>query len=289
MSQVFETLQDRYRDLMAEGPGGLRDEAYLERVRVLLQEMREAGAVVGDPDERSLLRAYMRFLAALLLRAGQELPEMDLMPLDRERRPVRFPADRPRVPAWVWGLVGAAAIVVVAGLIGMAGLSFGAFSPGPAPTLPPTPSSPPPTSTPAPTPTPTPTPSPTPTPRPSTPAFSPITIALGMLSPTEPFLVGDEFDWNTRAVYAVFDYTGMRDELAWSVVWVRNGEEIARESHFWDLERDGVSGTLWVAYFNPDGTVLRGGDYTVSLYIENRLAAEASFRIRYYVPPTPQS
>jgi hypothetical protein len=100
----------------------------------------------------------------------------------------------------------------------------------------------------------------------------------------EPVLVGNEFDWNTRAVYAIFDYARMRPGLPWSAVWTRNGREIARQTGFWDR---GEAGRAWVVYFNPDGTVLFGGDYTVSLYIADQLQAEASFRIRYYIPRTP--
>jgi len=291
MSQVFETLRDRYRDLVARTVETVADEDLLEAVRTFLADAREAGEVVADPGERSQLRAYMRFLAAFLHEAGQEVPEIGLLPLDRERWPEGPPAGRPGpgIPAWVWGLTGAAGLVVLAGLVVVAGLAFGAGPLRPPATPLPTATLPPPTPTPRPTSTPTPLPSPTvtPTPVPPEPAFSDLTIALGMLSPTEPFLVGDEFDWNTRAVYAVFDYAGMRDGLAWSVVWTRNGEEIARESHIWDLERYGQSGTLWSAYFNPDGNVLWGGDYTVSVYLEGDLEAEASFHIRYYVPRSP--
>ncbi|MBC7228586.1 MAG: hypothetical protein H5T61_15365, partial [Thermoflexales bacterium] len=114
--------------------------------------------------------------------------------------------------------------------------------------------------------------------------FSALTIALGVLPTGEPVLVGNEFDWNTRAVYAIFDYAGMRSGLSWSAVWTRNGREIARQTGLWDREG---AGRAWVVYFNPDGTVLFGGDYTVSLYIEDQLQAEASFRVRYYVPRTP--
>jgi hypothetical protein len=128
-------------------------------------------------------------------------------------------------------------------------------------------------------------PTPTFTPRPPTPVFGELTVALGMLSPTEFFLTGNEFDWNTKAVYAVFDYADVRDGSSWSVVWTRDEEEVARENHIWDVEREGRSGTQWVVYFNPDGTVLQGGDYTVSLYVDGELEAEASFLIRYYVPP----
>lgn len=285
MSQVFEVLQDRYRDLVSRSLTGVNDEPFLESLRIFLSDARQAGAVVADPVERSLLRSYMRFLATLLGEAGDEVPAVELLPLDRERWPRQPPtASRPGTPVWVWLLVGAAAFVVLAGLAGVVGFWAGrplAQAPTPTP-APPTATVPPPTPTLAPSPTAT--PRPTPTPRPVTPAFSDLTVALGMLSPSEPFLVGDDFDWNTRAVYAVFDYRGMRDGLAWSVVWTRNGEEVARESHFWDLQRHGSSGTLWVAYFNPDGTLLYGGDYTVSLFIEGQLQAEALFRIRYYVP-----
>ena len=147
----------------------------------------------------------------------------------------------------------------------------------------------PPTLAPSPTPvppTPTPTTVPTATPLPRAPVLGDLTIALGILGSGEPFLIGTEFDWNTKAVYAVFDYSGMRDGLAWSVVWTRNGEELARENNLWDVGSDGEAGTMWVAYFESGGAVLRGGDYTVSLYLEGELQAESSFRILYYVPAT---
>ena len=286
MSEVFETLQRRYRDLVARSEAGKSDEDLLESIRLFLSDARKAGAMVVDPAERGQLRAYMRFLAALLGEAGQEIPEVDLLPPDRERwpEPPPPPAGTAAVPAWVWGLAGAAALVVLAGLVAVASFSAGAIAVGPTATpLPPTPT-PRPSPTPSPTSSPTPTPTPPPTPTPVPAAFSDLTVALGVLGSGEPFLVGDTFDWNTKAVYAVFDYVGMRDGLEWSVVWTRNGEEVARESHFWDEGQDGQAGTYWVAYFNPEGTVLRGGDYTVSLYIEGELQAEAAFRIRYYVP-----
>ncbi|HIQ01030.1 MAG TPA: hypothetical protein EYH30_02685, partial [Anaerolineales bacterium] len=105
MSQVFETLQDRYRDLVAESLSTIPDEPFLESVHTLLNDIRQAGAVVADPGERSLLRAYMRFLATLLHQTGLQVPEVDLLPPDRERWPARAPASS-RPPAWVWGLVG---------------------------------------------------------------------------------------------------------------------------------------------------------------------------------------
>ncbi|MGD1993719.1 MAG: hypothetical protein PVI59_11045 [Anaerolineae bacterium] len=108
-----------------------------------------------------------------------------------------------------------------------------------------------------------------------------------MLDPEQPFLTTNTFDWNTRTVYAVFSYAEMGDGRGWSAVWMRNNEEIARESHLWDIAEAGRSGTRWVVYFEPDGRVLRGGDYSVSLYIEGELQTTASFQIEYHVTPTP--
>ncbi len=290
MSQVFKTLLNRYRDLVEQSATAGTEPQFLEDVRLFMADTRRAGESVPDPAERSQLRAFMRFLAPFLQDAGQELPPIDLLPLDRERWPTPPQSGTNAVPRWVWVLVGAAALVVIAGLVAVAVSSLGGLVASPTP-LPPTPlptstATSIPTATPLP-PTATPLPTPTATMLPQPPAVSGLTIALGMLSPDEPFLVGNEFDWNTKAVYAVFDYTGMQDGTAWTVVWSRNGSEVAREDHFWDTSRDGSNGTAWAAYFNPQGSVLRGGDYTVALYVQDELQAEAAFHIRYYVPASP--
>ena len=118
------------------------------------------------------------------------------------------------------------------------------------------------------------------------PAFGDITIALGVQPNGQPILTmqDNRFDWNTKVVHAVFDYVGMSDGLGWGVVWMRNDQEVAREEHFWDVETDGVEGTLWVAYYAEGGRTINGGDYSVTLYIENIAQRAAEFNIRYYVP-----
>jgi hypothetical protein len=291
MNPVFEALQRRYQDLMARSGTPSPGEEFWESIRLFLEDAQQAGRALTDPGERALLRAYMRFLAVLLHEHGETPPPVELLPPERGRWAEAPPARRAErgFPAWFWGLVGAAIMAIIAGLATVLGAAGGYFFPQP--TVPPSPL---PTVQPAtvpatPTPTPTPSPFPTPThplsPTPSSPpTFSALTIALGVLPTGEPVLVGHEFDWNTRAVYAIFDYAGMRPDLPWSAVWTRNGKEIARQSGLWDR---GEAGRAWVVYFNPDGTVLFGGDYTVSLYIEGQLQAEASFRVRYYVPRTP--
>ena len=118
-------------------------------------------------------------------------------------------------------------------------------------------------------------------------AFGAVTIALGVQPDGTPILTAPDrgFDWNTKVVYAIFDYVGMSDGLAWMAVWSRNGQEVAREEHFWDAETDGTDGTRWVAYYDEDGRTLPGGDYSVTLYIRNVAQRTAEFSIRFYVPP----
>lgn len=289
MNPVFEALHRRYQELIVRSGTPSPGDEFWESVRLFLEDARQAGRALTDPGERALLRAYMRFLAVLLHEHGETPPPVELLPPDRARW-----AEAPSVrraergfPAWFWGLVGAAAMAVVAGLAAVLGAPRGSFTPQPTvlPSPLPTtiPAVAPPTATPTPTPSPTPLPPPSPTPA-VPPTFSGLTVALGVLPTGEPVLVGNEFDWNTRAVYAIFDYVGMRPGLPWSAIWTRNGREIARQTGLWDGEE---AGRAWVVYFNPDGTVLFGGDYTVSLYIEEQLQAQASFRVRYYVPRTP--
>jgi hypothetical protein len=119
------------------------------------------------------------------------------------------------------------------------------------------------------------------------PAFGDVTLALGVQSDGTSILTApdDRFDWNTKAVYGIFDYVGMSDGLRWAAVWTREGEDVAREEHFWDVAADGTEGTRWVAYHDPRGRTLPGGTYSVTLYIENVAQRTADFNIRYYVPP----
>jgi hypothetical protein len=290
MSQVFKTLQDRHRDLATRSLKEASAVEFLQDVRTFLSDGRQAGAVVADAGERSQLRSYMRFMATILSDAGQEVPEIGLLPLDRERFPARRPPgnDLAGRPIWFWMLVGAAALVVVAGLVGVVTYSVAAVSMRPTETPEPATSTPPPpTATFTPIPSPTPTIPPTATPLPEIAAFQNLTVALGILSENEPLLVGTQFDWNTETIYAIFDYQGMEYSLDWSVVWEYEGEEVLREDRFgWDVARFGSSGTMWAVYHN-EGFVITPGDYTVSAYIEDELQAEVSFNIAVYVPPTP--
>ena len=125
------------------------------------------------------------------------------------------------------------------------------------------------------------------TPEPMSPALGEVTIALGVQPDGTPVLTAPDnrFDWNTKVVYAIFDYVGMSDGLRWAAVWTRGGQEVARQESFWDADVDRTEGTRWVTYQGERGQVLPGGNYSVTLSIEGAVQRSADFNILYYVPP----
>jgi len=364
MSDLVDILQERYQALVARKEGGEAGEEFLEDVRIFIADARQAGAAVADLNERSQLRAWMRFLATALYDATGVYPDVTLQPLDRGQL-VRPQLERARKPSrsfpLAWMLAGGAAAVVIA-----AGLSLIGWL-----------SRPPEVAEETPTPVPVPfvsyaavgaeldssgavrmaadtfclgTPEVvaefaleriTPEmafrwevkrgedvvaaqpaapwgsearrvtlraaisgqeqvrvdfaiveaaePEPVPPAFGDVTIALGVEPDGTPILTAPDnrFDWNTKVVYAVFDYVGMSHGLPWAAVWERGGQEVAREESFWDVDADGTEGTHWVTYQDERGRVLPGGNYSVTLYVENIAQRTADFRILYYVPPPP--
>ena len=118
------------------------------------------------------------------------------------------------------------------------------------------------------------------------PAFGDVTLALGVQADGTPILTLPDagFDWNTKVIHAIFDYVGMTDGLSWAAVWTRGGREVARDEDFWDVDADGTEGTRWVTYQTERGQVLPGGNYSVTLYIQNVAQRTVDFNIRYYVP-----
>jgi hypothetical protein len=119
---------------------------------------------------------------------------------------------------------------------------------------------------------------------PGPPAFGDITVALGVRPDGVPISAQETpFGWATRVVHAVFDYEGMSNGVRWSVVWTRNGTEVAREDYVWDAGDTGSEGTFWVTLAGEDGEPLGGGNYTITLYVNDQKQSAADFRI-YYRP-----
>lgn len=117
--------------------------------------------------------------------------------------------------------------------------------------------------------------------------FGKIIIALGVQPDGTPILTAPDntFDWKTKTVYAIFDYVGMSDGAEWQAVWTRNGQELPRPDDFQDVGMDGTDGKHWVAYYDEGRSVLPGGSYSVTLYIDSDPQSTADFQILYYKPP----
>ena len=119
MSDLFDVLQERYQALVARTEGGEASDEFLQDARDLIADARQAGAGIADLDERSQLRAWMRFLAHAVADATGIYPDVTLQPLARGQLAGPRPesAEQPArsfPPAWVWTLIGGAAGVILA-------------------------------------------------------------------------------------------------------------------------------------------------------------------------------
>ncbi|MGD1994620.1 MAG: serine protease [Anaerolineae bacterium] len=72
-----------------------------------------------------------------------------------------------------------------------------------------------------------------------------------------------------KEVFATFEYEGMRDGMAISQVWARNGDTLASEQSKW---KDGPRGRKTLHLGNPKG--LPDGEYHLVLAVENQVVAE---------------
>ncbi len=210
---------------------------------------------------------------------------------------------------WRWLTVGVG-LWLLAGLVlprwGRA-LAYRIWNPTPTPTPSPTATwtptaTPIPSVTPTPTITPTlagtPTPSPTPTayipeevraefestatPPPDV-IFSPLTFTQGLDPETfRPLNPGEVFYNPVGHLYALFSYDRMADGVQWTALWYRNGELVHYETRPWEWGTGGWGYTDW----NPEPTEWLPGQYTVYIFVGDRLITSGSFVVEGD-PPTP--
>lgn len=110
------------------------------------------------------------------------------------------------------------------------------------------------------------------TPAPSGIKMGPIQFATGVTRDVQAINPGDRFPASVKSVYAVYPFTGMKDGLAFSVVWYQNGVELLREEADWQWGMKARSYT----YLNPPGE----GLYKVELYVNDSVLATGLFEIR---------
>lgn len=76
------------------------------------------------------------------------------------------------------------------------------------------------------------------------------------------------------AVYATFEYDGMRNGMPWSAVWMSNGKIIIEQKEPWD---DGEQGTKSVKISNRNG--VPAGEYHLLLGIDGKVELEGKMQV----------
>lgn len=112
--------------------------------------------------------------------------------------------------------------------------------------------------------------------------FGPISFAPEM-NGNEPVDAGDSFQ-NIDEIFGVFDYSGMSNGVEWRTRWLLGEQEILNDQAVWD---SGESGPFWVSLSHNEG--LPPGEYTLELYIAERLAQRGTFTVVEANEPRPRT
>ncbi|MFO7630973.1 MAG: trypsin-like peptidase domain-containing protein, partial [Caldilinea sp.] len=104
-------------------------------------------------------------------------------------------------------------------------------------------------------------------------SFGPITFATDVGDDTRPINAGNTF-LDVDTIYAIFAAENIAQGTPWRTRWLFEGEEVLSEQDVWDA--DDVRST-WVSLTHPDG--LPAGQFTLELYIDDRLAQRGSFTV----------
>nr|HID15118.1 hypothetical protein [Anaerolineae bacterium] len=106
------------------------------------------------------------------------------------------------------------------------------------------------------------------------PAFTNLIFSDGVTADDRPTNPTYLLPSGITKVYAFFDYTRMRDGMAWNRAWYYEGEQVATGSGTWDM---GPSGSAWVALSADEP--LDPGTYRLELYVESALVAASNFTV----------
>ena len=259
MSDVFDILQERYQALVARQEGGEKEEEFLEDARTFVSDARQAGAAVADLNQRSQLRAWMRFLANALYDATGIYPDTALQPLARGQlvhpRPDRGPGP-PRPLPLPSMLVGGAAVAIVAAGVFTALAATGWLS------------------RPAQIPEEIPTPGPVP-------FVSYAAVGAGLDSGGAVQAAADTFCQGTPEIVAEFALERVEPGTEWR--WeVRRGADVvaAQPATPWDPESGRV--TVRALTGGPEG--VEPGQYDLRIYADGQLVGLRSFQVLETVP-----
>jgi S1-C subfamily serine protease len=100
------------------------------------------------------------------------------------------------------------------------------------------------------------------------------TFAEDVDSNYNPIGATDAFDSGVSEVYAVYQYEGMEDGLAWSRTWYLDGEAVLSQDDTWD---GGEHGDGWLNIYNNGG--LPDGAYDLAVWVGGEKVQTGSFTI----------
>ena len=248
MSDLVNAFQRRHQEKLVQLESGEDEEALLEGVRILIADLRQAGASVADQAGRGQLRALVRFWAGVVYERTGVYPETTLLPLDpANARPTEEP-DRRAWPPLVWILVGgAAAIVIIVGLVAIARLSRpqAAVESPPAPTL------------------------------------APFVRYATVETLTDEGVATETFCLGTRDIVAEFSLEGVRPETPWRWEVQRQGEVVISQPEApWGQDVQHASFRVQVG----EARGLEPGQYTLLAYAEGRVVGARSFQVLGVAP-----
>lgn len=103
--------------------------------------------------------------------------------------------------------------------------------------------------------------------------FGPITFATDVTNDNQPINAGNTFV-DVGTIYAVFTVQNMSNGTPWRTRWLFEGEQVLSENDVWDA---GNVRSTWVSLSHPNG--LPEGQFTLELYIGDRLAQRGSFTV----------
>ena len=104
--------------------------------------------------------------------------------------------------------------------------------------------------------------------------WSEFTFGTGLDSNYNAIGATDAFDSGVSEVYAIYQYEGMEDDLAWSRTWYLDGTAALSQDDAWD---GGESGSGWLNVYNNGG--LPDGAYDLVVWVGGEKVQEGSFAI----------
>jgi hypothetical protein len=121
MNELVQTLLHQHRIMLDRLEQQEADDVFVDDVVALLDDLRLAGEVVPDSDERAQLRSLVRFWSGTVFEYTGSYPTVSLLPADMAAGGSSGPAPPRSPPPLFWLLVGGASVAVIAAALAIIG------------------------------------------------------------------------------------------------------------------------------------------------------------------------